>query len=122
MKITEHGVSAANREGAEGEPQATLGGRKVPPHHKAFLWCRFCGSLANTEGQFRDNMMCDTCVSTSMETSFSAKQLAEMFKNTLAEATKAFETFGDTLKTSLLPAPELPQSQYPTIPQEVPPL
>ncbi len=38
-------VSEANREGVEGEPQATLGGLIGSP--RIGQWCRFCGSLAN---------------------------------------------------------------------------
>lgn len=38
-------VSEANREGVEGEPQATLGGLLGSP--RTGQWCRFCGSLAN---------------------------------------------------------------------------
>ncbi|KKL10477.1 hypothetical protein LCGC14_2555430 [marine sediment metagenome] len=45
-------VSAANREGVEGEPQATLGGRSGSP--RTGQWCRHCGSVANPSS--------DTCV------------------------------------------------------------
>ena len=38
-------VSEANREGVEGEPQATLGGLLGSP--RIGQWCRFCGSIAN---------------------------------------------------------------------------
>ena len=38
-------VSGANREGVEGEPQATLGGRPGSP--RTGQWCRHCGSVAN---------------------------------------------------------------------------
>lgn len=45
-------VSEANREGVEGEPQATLGGRLGSP--RTGQWCRHCGSVANPSS--------DTCV------------------------------------------------------------
>ncbi len=45
VTFTNINVSKANREGVEGEPQATLGGLLGSP--RTGQWCRFCGSLAN---------------------------------------------------------------------------
>jgi hypothetical protein len=100
-------VSGANREGVEGEPQATLGGRSGSP--RTGQWCRHCGSVANPSSD-----ACVPCWSASMkkviEVGFDLK--AEDFMQAFDTLTKATTVVANALD----PVPSPPQSPDPATP------
>ncbi len=89
-------VSEANREGVEGEPQATLGGRLGSP--RTGQWCRHCGSIANPSSD-----CCVPCWSLSLSSVMEvAGQITEEFKEILEtdefkQAMEKMETTVDAL-------------------------
>ncbi len=104
-------VSAANREGVEGEPQATLGGRPGSP--RTGQWCRHCGSVANPSSD-----SCVPCWSAHMNNTMEVggmeaggamtKEFIEVFDQLIEATTAVADTFEST--------PSLQQSLDPAIP------
>jgi hypothetical protein len=95
-------VSAANREGVEGEPQATLGGRPGSP--RTGQWCRFCGSIANPSSG-----CCVDCWAKSLSAVMEISgQLTSEFMDSLTKATDSFRSAFGVLSQ--------PQSHDPAIP------
>ncbi len=93
-------VSKANREGVEGEPQATLGGRSGSP--RTGQWCRHCGSVANPSSD-----ACVPCWSASME-----KVVEVGFDVQAEEFVQAFDTLtkaATVVATAFDPVPLPPQ-------------
>ncbi len=79
--LTSFIVSEANREGVEGEPQATLGGRLGSP--RTGQWCRHCGSIANPSSD-----CCVPCWSISLS---SVMEVAGQITEELEEVLKTDE-------------------------------
>ncbi len=100
-------VSEANREGVEGEPQATLGGRPGSP--RTGQWCRHCGSVANPSSD-----SCVPCWSSSlssiMEVSVPivSEEVIQVLTELIATTTATATAFGSMLSP--------PQSRDPAIP------
>lgn len=135
--ITGFSVSAANREGVEGEPQATLGGPKVPPRMVATTWCRFCSTEmyeANGPRMFSSQFqVCSECQE--RETTVSFEFDPQLFIHAIKAGTLAMADFQVELSRvsekikALVPysaadedAPAKPQSPYPSTQQTRPSL